>query len=374
MKSASNFWIFLILTSLLFNCASQKPGPMVLPMQKAYVLLRTEGSEKEINELTNVLNSNFVTNKIASDINYYALGRTWNNNQIFTTAYNNNYDYIVLIDQVAKFTIDKKTNVGGKYQIRSYHVKSSNPDWVDLGQKTCNVSVRQSIDKFSEQIIREIVPNYVPSNVLSYKDDMYSDKGQTGISAIDYNQLKSSEEIDNEIVELRKELAKEKKRTDKVIAEKEKLEKEYEEVLSFQKKKNETIIEGLESLKRKRALEEIKRQEEIKLAEEKKKEAKTLAEAQALERKQIEDDRLAEAKEVELRKKELEKQAEEERLAEAKRNERIKLKELEKKAEEEKLAEVKRQEEIKLTEQKKKEAKAHTETQAKERKRIEMNA
>ena len=80
-------------------------------MQKAMVLLRTEGSEKGINELTNILNSNFVTNNITSDINYYATGRTWNINQIFTTAYNNNYDYIVLIDQVAKFTIDKKTNI-----------------------------------------------------------------------------------------------------------------------------------------------------------------------------------------------------------------------------------------------------------------------
>ncbi len=168
MKSASNFWIFFLLTSLLFNCATRKTDlNEALPMQKAYVLLRAEGLEAQINELTSVLNSNFVTNKIASDINYYPLGRAWNNSQIFSTAYNNDYDYIILIDQVAKFTIDNRTNVGGKYQIRSYNIKSTNPDWVDLGQKTCNVSVRQSIDKFSQEIISQIVPNYIPSK-LSY--------------------------------------------------------------------------------------------------------------------------------------------------------------------------------------------------------------
>lgn len=299
MKSASNFWIFLILTTLLFNCATRKPEPKALPMQKAYVLLRTEGSEKEINELTNVLNSNFVTNKIASDINYYASGRTWNINQIFTTAYNNNYDYIVLIDQVAKFTIDEKTNVGGKYQIRSYHVKSSNPDWVDLGQKTCNVSVRQSIDKFSQQIISEIVPNYVAPEVAFNLDDQNSEKRQTGISAVDYNQLKSTEKMDDEIVELRKELEKEKKRTNKAVTEKEKLEKEYEKELNFQKEKNKTIKEGLETQKKKKELEEIKRQEEIKLAEIKKKEEQAIVKAKKLERNRIEDERLVEVKKEE---------------------------------------------------------------------------
>lgn len=289
MKSASNFWILFFFTSLLFNCASRKPSDS-FPMQKAYVLLRTEGLEAEINELTSVLNSNFVTNKIASDINYYPLGRTWNNNQIFSTAYNNNYDYIILIDQVAKFTIDNKTNVGGKYQIRSYHIKSTNPDWVDLGQKTCNVSVRQSIDKLSQQIISQIVPNYIPSKVGYNNDHKNSKKQQTQISEIDYNQLKSSKEIDVELEELRKQLEIEKERTNKATAEKEQLEKEYEQTLSFQKTKNQTVLEGLESFKKDQELAEATRLEEIG------KEKLAIAETKKLETQHVKKQQHAEAK------------------------------------------------------------------------------
>ena len=380
MKSASNLWIFIILTSLLFNCATLKPDlNESLPMQKAYVLLRTEGLEAQINELTSVLNSNFITNKIASDINYYPLGRTWNNSQIFSTAHNNDYDYIILIDQVAKFTIDNMTNVGGKYQIRSYNIKSTNPDWVDLGQKTCNVSVRQSIDKFSQEIISQIVLNYIPSQLSYNEDKMYAEKKQTQISEIDYNQLKSSEEIDIELAELRKQLIIEKERTNKAIAEKERLEKEYEQALNSQKKKNQTVLEGLESFKKEQELAEVNQLEEIRKEEEKQKKELALAEAKNIEEKRLaqakekkairlkeletkaEEKRLAEVKVLEekrldeesLTKAQLleEKRIEEERIAEDKRLEEIRLKELETKAEEKRLAEVKVLEEKQLEEE-----------------------
>ncbi len=379
MKSASNFWIFIILASLLFSCATRKTDlNEPLPMQKAYVLLRTEGLEAQINELTSVLNSNFVTNKIASDINYYPLGRTWNNNQIFRTAYNNNYDYIILIDQVAKFTIDNKTNVGGKYQIRSYNIKSTNPDWVDLGQKTCNVSVRQSIDKFSQEIISQIAPNYIPSKLSYNEDKMYAEKKQTQISEIDYNQLKSSEEIDIELAELRKQLEIEKERTNKAIAEKEGLEKEYEQALNFQKKKNQTVLEGLESFKKEQELAELNRLEEIRKKDLNQKEELALAETKKLESQRLKKERLAEAKRKEaIRLKEIEnlkekriaeqkklaekaiaeaklleeKNIEEERLFKANQKEESRLKKLEKKEEEKRLAEAKVLEEKRLEEE-----------------------
>ncbi len=378
MKSASKFWIFFLLSSLLFNCATLKPDRNEsLPMQKAYVILRTEGLEAKINELTSVLNSNFVTNNIASDINYYPLGRKWNNNDIFSTAYNNNYDYIILIDQVAKFTIDGKTNVGGKYQIRSYPIKTSNPDWVDLGQKTCNISVRASIDKFSQEIISQIVPNYISSKVAFNEDIVNTEKQHSQISEVDYNQLKSSKEIDIEIAELRKQLEIEKERTNKAVAEKKRLEKEYEQTLSFQKEKNQTILEGLESFKKEQELEEIKKDEL------KQKEELVLAETKKLENQRLNNERLAKVKrKEEIRLKELEKKAEEKRLAEAKvleekrlveeeslaedkRLEEVRLKEIEKKAKEEQMAEEKLskeqlEDEIMLGRKKKREGKINT--------------
>ena len=100
MKSASKYWIFFLLPLVLFNCGSNKPQPKVpiIPMEKAYVLLRSEGEENDLTELKNILNSDFITNNISTNIVTYTLGRAWNNNQIFSTAYNEKYDYIVLID------------------------------------------------------------------------------------------------------------------------------------------------------------------------------------------------------------------------------------------------------------------------------------
>ena len=201
MKSILKNWVFLFLILLLNNCGSNKPktdGP-TKPMEKAYVLLRTDGSENDITQLKNILSSDFVTNNVTSNIVTYPLGRSWNNNQIFTTAYNDNYDYIIVIDQVAKFTIDNRTQIGGKYQIRSYHIKSPNPDWIDLGQKTCNVTVKPSIKKFTEQIVSNIVPNYKPSYLDT--DEKYAENSSNSNS--EYQTLKTSNEIDNDIEKLK---------------------------------------------------------------------------------------------------------------------------------------------------------------------------
>ena len=379
MRFASNFWFFLILFVFLFNCSTTKT--VIEPeysMQKAFVLLRSEGSEKEINQLTGILNSEFRFNKMASDVFHYPIGMPWNNNQIFSNAYDNNYDYIVLIDQVAKFTIDNRTKVGGKYQIRSYHINSPNPDWIDLGQKTCNISVKQSVEKFSQQITKEIVPNYISSNTII--DEVYhdSENQSSGISEIDYNQLKSSDEMDVEIEELRKQLEIEKEKTKKAIAEKERLEMEHNEVLSFQKKRNQVVLEGL---KKEKELVELKRKE--KLAAESKEREANLAEVKKIEEKRVEEKRLAEMKrkeearlkELEIKEKEAklaevkrleEKRVEEERLAELKRKEEVKLTELAIKEEDAKLAEAKRLEEKRLEEESLAELKREEEDRLKE--------
>ena len=69
MKSILKNWVFLFLILLLNNCGSHKPqtdGP-TKPMEKAYVLLRTEGSENDITQLKNILSSDFVTNDVTSN-------------------------------------------------------------------------------------------------------------------------------------------------------------------------------------------------------------------------------------------------------------------------------------------------------------------
>ncbi len=295
MRFASKNWIFLLLIFILSNCGSNKPQTEVKkynPMEKAYVLLRTEGNENNINQLKDILNSDFVTNNISTNIVTYSLGRAWNNNQIFTTAYNDNYDYIVLIDQVAKFTIDNKTQVGGKYQIRSYHIKSPNPDWVDLGQKTCNVSVKPSIKKFAQQIVSNIVPNYKSSTVSFNEDEEYAESSTNSNSG--YQKFKSSQEVDNEIEELKRLLKLEKEKTKKIIAEKERLEKQYEKSLIIEKEKTELALANLELAKRKQeTLKQVAKQKEL---ERKEKRQKEIVESIAEKQEEIKIEKLEEAK------------------------------------------------------------------------------
>ena len=172
MKSASKLLRYLVTLLFLVNCGSTNVETSSLtPDQKAYVLLRSEGSEIEINRLSGILKSEFNSQNHLSNIIFYPPGKQWDINEIFSNSYENNYNYIVLIDQVAKFTIDGKTNVGGKYQIRSYNIKSTNPDWIDLGQKTCNVSVKESVDKFSKQIANAVLPSSSVHSSLALAND-----------------------------------------------------------------------------------------------------------------------------------------------------------------------------------------------------------
>ena len=127
--------------------------------KKAYVVIRSEGGAESAQRVKNILTADFLENNVSTKYSLYRAKQAWNQNEIFNTAYRDQYDYIVLIDQIAKFTIDNRTQVGGKYQIRSYHIKSPNPNWLDLGQSTCNFSVVPSVQKFSREVIRGIVGN-----------------------------------------------------------------------------------------------------------------------------------------------------------------------------------------------------------------------
>jgi len=81
--------------------------------------------------------------------------------EIFKTAYSGNYDILLLIEQIAKFSIDNRvTNsiikMGGKYKIQSYNLKETPYTWVDHGNSNCNISVDLSIKAFTEKIISSI--------------------------------------------------------------------------------------------------------------------------------------------------------------------------------------------------------------------------
>lgn len=280
MASASKYWILLLFVFFILSCGSNKPQPKeISPMKKAYILVRTEGNYEDITQFRDILNSDFIANDIAPEIVTSELGSSWNTNQIFSTAYSDNYDYIILIDQVAKFTIDQRTKVGGKYQIRSYDIKSTNPDWLDLGQLTCNMTVKPSIQKFAGQVVGKIVPNYKPS--LTFLDN--EESAIVNTSFVPSDKLKTPSELDNEIEKLKQQLQIEKEKTEKALEEKNRLERKYQEQLEIEKQKVDLAIANFEAFKKTNAdaeAEQLRKESETKRQKE-------LAETYANKREEI---------------------------------------------------------------------------------------
>jgi hypothetical protein len=231
----------LIITCFLtfcFSCGGGKspvsdPGTSNFPGRKAYVIIRSEGGPANVQRARNILASDFAENNIQTDYSLYRAKQSWDQNQIFNMANEGQYDYIILIDQVAKFTIDNQTQVGGKYQIRSYHVKSPEPNWLDLGQSTCNLSVMPSVQKFSREVIRSIVGNHAVFKGHDFEfNDTLSNQDSIPMANAD-----SQQDMTSEIEKLRRELEEEKTRTRIAEEERSKLENHLKIEIETQKQK-----------------------------------------------------------------------------------------------------------------------------------------
>lgn len=328
MHFNKNHLLFLILlTTLFFDCGGNKlpiaeTNKPDFPDRKVYVVLRSEGNTQQ---LKNIIANDFLENNISTNFSTYQARQTWNQNQIFQTAYNGNYDYILLVDQVAKFTIDGRTQVGGKYQLRSYHVKSPDPNWLDLGQETCNISVKPSIQKFSRILTRSIVGNAA----VFKKHDFKYDDAIASTSKNSIEKTATSRGLNDEIERLKKELEAEKQRTKLAELERLRIEKELQsqreaERLAEQKHQKEIaeqealIAEKQRIEKEKTQITAAQKREERRLKEEQAfkiaQQRRELAQQKKLE-KEILKQEIRKAKELNLQKKEAE------RLAELKRKE-----------------------------------------------------
>ncbi|MBT8303053.1 MAG: hypothetical protein KJP09_01170, partial [Bacteroidia bacterium] len=220
------------------------------PSRKAYVVIRSEGGPSNVQRVRNILSADFQENNVMTNFALYRAKQSWNQTEIYNSAYDGQYDYIILIDQIAKFTIDNQTQVGGKYQIRSYHVKSPNPNWLDLGQSTCNLSVEPSVQKFSREVIRSIVGN---SAVFKNHDFEYDESLADTKESVQVNDAEASNDLIVQIEMLRKELDAEKKRTKVAQQERDRLENMLKLEIEAQKEKTRIAqIEAEEATLRKK--------------------------------------------------------------------------------------------------------------------------
>ena len=183
MKSRHVFLLLLIYLSFNLQSIANNNIYKDLVAKKVYIILRTEQSLATLQNFKSQVKSNLKSSRVQTQITTYKVTEQLPQMKIFKTAYSENYDFILLIDQIANFNINlsnKKVNVGGKYTIQSYYLKSSNPSWKNHGDATCNISIEESVKEFSNQIINSLsIEDFSNSEFLVSNSNTINDTNMT---------------------------------------------------------------------------------------------------------------------------------------------------------------------------------------------------
>ena len=160
MKSRHVVWLLLFYLSInLPVLYAHNDAEIDSAIKKVFIILRTGEDSENLVNFKSLVSSNLEHNDVQSEFAVYKVTEPLPQMKLFKKAYQENCDFILLIDQIANFNIDlsnKKVNVGGKFKIQSYHLKSSNPTWVNHGDTNCNIAIQESVMKFSNKIINSI--------------------------------------------------------------------------------------------------------------------------------------------------------------------------------------------------------------------------
>ncbi len=162
MKSRQIIWLLLFSTALNLNSfASNNSHENTKTGKKVFILIRSEHNQNQLEKLKEQINMHLMTQNVAAEIETYKRSEPLPQAKIFNTAYTGNYDVLLLVEQIAKYTIDNRvTNsmikMGGKYKIRSYNLKETPYTWVDHGDSNCNISVDLSLKAFTEKLLATI--------------------------------------------------------------------------------------------------------------------------------------------------------------------------------------------------------------------------
>lgn len=192
MKSRQVIWLLLIYCLLnLPQVLHAKDLTNETKPKKVFILLRTEQQADVLDKFKSQIQNNLHYNHVKVKILSYGVSEAIPQMRIFKTAYQNNYDYILLIDHVANFNVgisDSQVHVGGKFRIQSYNLKSQVPAWTNHGNKSCNVSVVDSVHAFSKEILNSIAPN-MASDFIAYNLDQSNSVDEEEIYVNSTNQL-----------------------------------------------------------------------------------------------------------------------------------------------------------------------------------------
>ena len=243
MKSRQSIWLLLIYCIFnlqTFALTSSNPTSV---SKKVFILLRTEQNAENLQKFKTVVESNLQHNNVNAQINTYRVSEPLPQMKIFKAAYQDNYDYILLIDQVTNFNVgiaNKKVNVGGKYKLQTYNLKSSNPSWTNYGNANCNTSVLESIRQFSKEIFNSISPNN-SLELINYVNDYNDSNSNITKSKIAVQKL-------NEIKLLKAQYELQKAKSKRILSEIELLTLKTEKELELENQKSKNLELEIEKL------------------------------------------------------------------------------------------------------------------------------
>lgn len=214
-----------------------------LSPKKVYIILRSEQNPDQLLAFKYKVENNLQYNNVTSQIETFKVNQAIPQMKIFKTAYEKNFDYILLIDEITKYNVgisSKKINVGSKFRIQSYHLKCSNPEWKNLGNTNCNPTVDESVHEFSKKLLIGIATDS-QETLQSYVSIDYNPETKT-------SSISETEKV-QQIQLLKTKIKLQKAKTKRVLTETEILILETEKQLLVENEKHKKLLMQLEELK-----------------------------------------------------------------------------------------------------------------------------
>jgi len=197
MKSRQFIWLLLFSTALNLNSfALSNTSEDDSVLKKVFVLIRSEENQNQLERFKEQINEDLALQNVSAEFATYRKSEPLPQAKIFQTAYSGNYDILLLIEQVARYSIDNRvTNtmikMGGKYKIQTYNLKEATYSWKDHGNSNCNISVEMSLKAFTNKILESIDlnPSLIPDEVGEVMLASASDSKEMYEQRRLYNQL-----------------------------------------------------------------------------------------------------------------------------------------------------------------------------------------
>jgi len=258
MKSTQIFWLLLIYLTFNLPTLSANSYGIDSTVKKVFIILRTGQDSENLNNFKSLVASNLELSQVQTEFAIYKVTESIPQMKLFKKAYQSNYDFILLIDQIANFNIDlsnKKVNVGGKFKLQSYYLKSSNPSWINHGDTNCNIAVQESVIEFSNKIISSIsLEEFSNTEYLTANTNESNSIRHSENNFITVNEIVIPEHKLKEVLLLKTQIELQKTKTKRVLSEIELLILKTEKQLIAETEKNKILQLEIQKMRKQASL------------------------------------------------------------------------------------------------------------------------